>query len=88
MTYRLPSRFYYGLILAGVLLGSLGSILAAWVYLQADDRRPDAARIWQDVAASFVVPVAAMVGGTFGGIAGVAVAVALNRRRSSSEPTR
>jgi hypothetical protein len=79
---RLPARTFYGVIVAGVALGVCLSGSAAWAYLRAGDRDPTSRRIWGDVARDFVVPIAVMVGGTFGGLAGLAAAVALDVARS------
>lgn len=68
---NLPAAAFYGVILAGVTLGVAGAALAAM-----GDYRPEGRRIWADVGKSLVVPVAAMVGGTFGGLAGVVLAIA------------
>jgi len=76
---NLFARRFYGVIVAGVLLGVLLSGMGAWAYLRAGGH-PDARRIWTDVADDLVIPVAAMMGGTFGGLAGVAAAVAMDRR--------
>lgn len=79
---RLPARTFYGVIVAGVALGVCLSGSAAWAYLQAGDRDPTSRRIWGDVARDFVVPIAVMVGATFGGLAGFAAAVALDLVRA------
>ena len=67
-TPRLPARVFYGVIVAGVLLGAIASGAGAWLYLDAGDREPTGRRIWGDVARSFVVPIAVMMGSTFGGL--------------------
>ena len=77
---RLPARVFYGVIVAGVLLGIALSSTAAWAYLEAGDREPTGRRIWGDVAKEFVIPIAVMMGSTFGGIAGFAVAVVCDWR--------
>jgi hypothetical protein len=83
---RLPARVFYGVIVAGVLLGAVAAGAGAWGYLASGAARPDARRIWADVADDLVIPVAVMMGGTFGGLAGVAAAVGLEtwsaRRRA------
>ena len=84
---RLPARAFYGLIAAGVIAGSLLAGLGAWAYLNEGSRNPQALRIWGDVAADLVIPVAAMMGGTFGGLAGVAAAVALDRLKRNAANT-
>ncbi len=78
---RLSARVFYGVILAGVLLGSLASGGAAWAYLESGDREPTGRRVWGDVAKTFVIPVAVMMGATFGGLMGFFVAVVLDRRQ-------
>ncbi len=75
MKSRLPASSFYGLIVFGVLAGVGLAAFGAWLYLEAGDRVPTGRRIWADLGASFVVPVAVMVGGTFGGLAGLAAAV-------------
>jgi hypothetical protein len=77
----LSAGVFYGVIAAGVVLGVLAAGTAAWAYLRTAGPRPDAPRVWGDVADDLVVPVAAMMGGTFGGLAGFAAAVVLDRRR-------
>ncbi len=79
MSPRLPARAFYGIILAGVLLGVLAAGGAAWAYLTFGADRPDAKQIWGDVADTFVVPVAVMVGATFGGLGGVGLAVVVSK---------
>jgi hypothetical protein len=71
---------FYGLIVAGVLLGVAVSAAAGWVYLEFGDARPTGRRIWDADAAAFVIPVCVVVGATFGGLAGVLAAVLLDRR--------
>lgn len=78
---RLPARTFYGLILAGVLLGVVLGASGARAYVRSDAARPDARGVWADVADDLVVPVAGMMGGTFGGLAGVAAAALLDRVR-------
>jgi hypothetical protein len=77
---RLPARAFYGLIAAGVALGAAAAGGGAWVYVSRDDARPEGRRVLNDVAGDVVVPVAVMMGGTFGGLGGVAAAVLLDRR--------
>ncbi|HUR54793.1 MAG TPA: hypothetical protein VMZ71_11725, partial [Gemmataceae bacterium] len=88
-TPRLSARTFYGLILAGLLLGVAVAIGAALNYLNGD-RRPDALRIWGDIVNTLVLAVAAMIGGTFGALGGLATAVILDRRvrRSSQKSAR
>ncbi|HYH68695.1 MAG TPA: hypothetical protein VD866_28640 [Urbifossiella sp.] len=71
----LRARAYYAVIAAGVVLGAAAAGVAAGIH---GDVEPDGRRVLGD---GLVVPVAVMVGGTFGGLAGVAVAVALDRKR-------
>lgn len=77
---RLSIRTFYATIVAGVCLGAVVAGGAAWAYLRYGEARPNGRQIWNDVADEFVVPVAVMMGGTFGGLAGVAAAVLLDRR--------
>ena len=85
MPPRLPARTFYGTILAGLLLGVALASGGALAYLRGE-HKPDARRIWGDVADSLVVPVAVMVGGTFGALGGLATAVVLERRASRRKP--
>ena len=80
-TPRLPARAFYGVIVTGVLLGAAAAGGAAWLYAGRPDARPEGKRVLADVAGDVVVPVAVMMGGTFGGLAGVSAAVLLDRRR-------
>lgn len=77
---RLPARVFYGLILSGVVLGASLAALGGWAYLAFDDRKPTGRRIWVD-ARDFVIPVAVMMGATFGGVLGFAAAAVWDRRR-------
>jgi hypothetical protein len=86
-TSRLPARTFYGVIVAGVVLGVCLCGSAAWAYLQAGDRDPTSRRIWGDVARDFVVPIAVMIGATFGGLAGFGTAVALDHRAARRAAT-
>lgn len=78
---RLPARMFYGVIVAGVLLGITACAAAGWVYLRFGDVKPTGRRIWDADAAAFVIPICVMIGATFGGLAGVAAAVLWDRRR-------
>lgn len=78
---RLRARTYYAVIAAGVALGAATAGGGAWAYLARGDAKPDGRRVLADVADELVVPVAVMMGGTFGGLGGVAAAVALDRRK-------
>jgi hypothetical protein len=75
---------FYGVILAGVVLGALAAGAGARLYLEAGDREPTGRRIWGDVATWFVVPVAVMMGSTFGGLWGFFAAAVWDRRRRAS----
>jgi hypothetical protein len=83
---RLPARVFYGVLLAGVLLGSCVCGTAAWAYTAAGDREPTS-RLWSDNAMSLVVPVGVMVGATFGGITAFAIAVIWEKRRVRRDGT-
>lgn len=76
---RLPARAYYAVIAAGVVGGAAVAGGAGWVFV-ARGGEADGRRVLADVANELVVPLAAMMGATFGGLAGVAAAVALDRR--------
>lgn len=80
--HRLPARTFYGVILAGWLGGVLLAAAGGLLYVRSGDARPAGRRVLDDVAADLVVPLAGMMGGTFGGLAGVAAAVRLDGRRS------
>ena len=82
---RLPARVFYGVIVAGVLLGIAACAAAGWVYLEAGDRKPIGRRIWDGIAEDFVIPVCVVIGATFGGLAGFFLAVGLERRQQRSE---
>jgi hypothetical protein len=69
---------FYGLIVAGVLLGSAAAAVGGWAYSRTG--APEGRGVSGDAAKGLVVPIAAMVGATFGGLAGVALAVVLERR--------
>ncbi|HEX4606566.1 MAG TPA: hypothetical protein VH092_00015 [Urbifossiella sp.] len=77
---RLRARTFYGLIVAGVALGVGAAGGGAWAYVQREDARPEGRRVLADVASQVVVPIAAMMGGTFGGLAGVATAILFDHR--------
>ena len=75
------ARTFYGVIVAGVALGAAAAGGGAWAYVTSDAARPDGRRVLADVAEEIVVPVAVMMGATFGGLAGVAAAVLLDRTK-------
>src|SRR5687768_6681500 len=81
---RLPARVFYGVIVAGVLLGGLAAAAGGWLYLESGEAAPTGRRVWGDVASGFVIPVGVMMGATFGGIAGFLLAVVLERRQQGS----
>lgn len=70
----LPARAFYSIIVAGVLLGLLAGAGGAWAFLQSQPPQPDRPR-------ELMIPIAAMIAATFGGIAGVAAAVRLDLRQ-------
>ena len=76
---RLPARVFYGVILAGVLLGSLACGGGASLYLLDGGREATGQAIRGDVARELVMAVAIMTGATFGGILGFAVAAMWDR---------
>jgi hypothetical protein len=79
---RLPARTFYGIILAGLLLGVGLATLSAWAYRQSGGRHAEGKRVLTGIADELVLPVAVMAGATFGGLAGFAAAVLVERRRS------
>ena len=83
---RLSARVFYGVIVAGVLLGISACVSAGWGYLQTGDRKPTGRRIWDADAETFVIPICVMVGATFGGMAGFAVAVLLEKGNGRRQP--
>jgi hypothetical protein len=84
---HLSARVFYGIILGGLLLGLVACSLGGWAYLEFGDRTPTGHRIWEGIARHFVIPICAMIGSTFGGLFGVAVAVALTAYGAGSVPT-
>ena len=78
---RLSARTYYGLILLGVLAGVAVAAGGAWAAVRSGAAQPDGRGVWADVAGDLLVPTAGMMGGTFGGLAGVAAAALLDRDR-------
>lgn len=76
---RLSAPVFYSVIIMGVILGIMLSVAAGWTYLQSNERKPTGRRIWEADAANFVIPICVMVGATFGGLAGVASAVLLEK---------
>lgn len=81
---RLSARVFYGVIVAGLLLGIAVCTASGWAYLEYGERKPTGRRIWDSMAAEFVIPVCAIVGATFGGMLGVVAAVVWDSRRSTS----
>ena len=78
---RLTPRLYYGIIIAGLLLGITICTSAGWAYLSSGDAKPTGRSIWEEMAEDFVIPICVMIGATFGGLAGVAVAAVWERSR-------
>jgi hypothetical protein len=77
---------FYGIIVAGVVLGAGLSAVAGWAYIEWSEGKPTGRRIWDGNAEHFVVPISVMMGATFGGLAGLAAAIGLDlsaRRRPS-----
>ena len=70
----LPSWLYYGTIVSGLLIGMIVCCLGGWFYL-LEHHKLSSRISWDDNASQFVIPVCAIVGATFGGIAGVAAAL-------------
>jgi hypothetical protein len=77
---RLRSRFFYGIILAAVGLGAVICAASGWTYLESNAGRPTGRRIWHGAAEQFVLPISAMIGATFGGLAGLAMAILIDSR--------
>jgi hypothetical protein len=82
--HRLSARIFYGILVAGVALGALVAGVGAALYLAEGEREPTGHRVWGDVAKSFVVPIAVMMGSTFGGLVAFAIAAVWDRRRAHS----
>jgi hypothetical protein len=82
---RLPARVFYGVILAGVLLGVAAFTVGGWLSLEHEPESggEPVGRLWADLGRWLVIPVCAMMGATFGGLAGFAVAAVWDRRASS-----
>jgi hypothetical protein len=79
--HRLPARAFYGIILAGFLLGIGLAAGSAWAYRAAGGRHAEGRGVYEGIADELVMPVAVMAGATFGGLAGFAAAVVMERRR-------
>jgi hypothetical protein len=77
---RLRARDFYGIIVAGVLVGAIACAATGWIYLESGTGKPTGRRIWDGVAEQFVVPICTMVGATFGGLLGLATAIAMDFR--------
>jgi hypothetical protein len=75
---QLPARVFYPILVAGVLLGALAAGAGAWMHLDAGDREATGRRIW---GAEITAPIAVMMGSTFGGLAGFAIAAVWDGRR-------
>jgi hypothetical protein len=82
---HLSARLFYAIITSGLLMGMLLSCLGGWLYLEGN-AKPTGRGIWEESASQFVVPICAIIGATFGGLAGVATAVGVtNYRRKMSK---
>lgn len=79
-TLNLRTGTFYGIILSGLLLGMFASCLGGWLYLKGDSK-PTGRGIWDESASAFVIPICAIIGATFGGLAGVGTAVGLTAYR-------
>jgi hypothetical protein len=77
---RLSHYAFYGLIVAGVVIGAVACAAAGWGYLESPGSKPTGHRIWEGVAEQFVLPICVMVGATFGGLLGLATAIAADFR--------
>src|SRR4029450_7622737 len=77
---RLRAQAFYGIIVAGVILGAAICAASGWAYLESNARKPTGRGIWDGVAGQFVLPICAMIGATFGGLLGLATAVVLDTR--------
>jgi TRAP-type C4-dicarboxylate transport system permease large subunit len=76
---RLPGRTFYGIIIAGLLLGVAAAAASAWAYRESGGRHAEGKRVLAGVADELVLPVAVMAGATFGGLTGFAAAVLIER---------
>jgi hypothetical protein len=72
---------FYGIILAGFLLGIGLAAGSAWASRSFGERHPEGHGVYDGIADDLVLPVAVMSGATFGGLAGFAAAVVMDRRR-------
>jgi len=72
---RLPARVFYGLVVASVLVGMIACAVGGGFYLVYGDTKPTGWRIWDGQADQFLFPVCIMIGATFGGLLGVAMAI-------------
>jgi len=77
---RLPPRSFYGIILAAVALGAVICAAGGWSYLESNALRPTGRRIWDGTAEQFVLPICVMIGATFGGLAGLTIAILIDSR--------
>lgn len=76
----LPASVFYGVIIAGIILGIAACMMGGWIYLDCGAEKPVGRRIWAGIADQLLVPVCVMIGATFGGLAGVALAIACDSR--------
>jgi len=79
----MPARTYYGIIISGMVFGMACCASAGWFYLHFDERKPVGRQIWDGIANEFVLPISIVIGATFGGLWGVAMAVIGDRRIAS-----
>lgn len=78
---RLPAALFYGVIVAGVLAGLGLGAGGVWAAVAGGSARPEGRGAFAGVESLLAVPIAGMAGATFGGLAGLAVAVIWDRRR-------
>ena len=82
---RLPARAFYGIIVAGLVTGMGLAAVLVWVHRTDQRGRAAGANDFDGLFAAVMGPlmylVAVMLGATFGGLAGVAVAVLIEKRR-------
>jgi hypothetical protein len=79
---RLSARAFYGVIAAGFLLGAGLGAATTWLQLGPSSSRPPRDG-FDALTGGFAVLVSPFIGGTFGGLAGVAAAVAVDRWRKA-----
>ena len=82
MSHPISARTFYGIILAGFALGIGLAAGSAWAYHTVGGRHAEGRGVYDGIADALVLPVAVMAGATFGGLAGVAAAVVVERKRT------